>query len=112
VLGTKGGLIGDWRFERVVGRSPIGTLLEDRLGHTDAPADLRVFEPDGAGGTSETRLSIPPAPPQPFHRELADQVLSGWPMSVTPEGSRKNIAVMQAATASAADSGRPVPLPA
>lgn len=111
VLGTEGGLIGDWRFERVVGRSPVGTLLEDRLGHTDSPADLRTFVPDGAGGTSETRLSVPPAPAQPFHRELADQMLSGWPMSVTPEGSRKNIALMQAATASAADGGRPVPLP-
>ena len=112
VLGTEGGLIGDWRFEKVVGRSPVGTLLEDRLAHSDSPADLRVFTPDGAGGTSETRLSIPPAPAQPFHRELADQVLSGWPMSVTPEGSRKNIALMQAATASAADGGRPAPLPA
>ena len=112
VLGTEGGLVGDWRHERVVARSPIGTLLEDRLAHSDSPADLRLFTPDGVGGTSETRLSIPPAPAQPFHRELADQVLSGWPMSVTPEGSRKNIALMQAATTSAADGGRPAPLPA
>jgi len=111
VLGTEGGLIGDWRYERVVGRSPIGLLLEDRLGHSDSPADLRLLVPDGVGGTSETRLSVPPAPPQPFHRELADQVLSGWPMSVTPQGSRKNIALMQAATASAADGGRPAALP-
>jgi scyllo-inositol 2-dehydrogenase (NADP+) len=111
VLGTRGGLIGDWRHERVVGRSPIGTLLEDRLAHSDSPAALRTFAPDGAGGTSQTLLSIPPAPPQPFHRELADAMLSGAPMSVTPEGSRRNIAVMQAATRSAADSGRPAPLP-
>ncbi|MDP3711212.1 MAG: Gfo/Idh/MocA family oxidoreductase [Mycobacteriales bacterium] len=111
VLGTEGGLIGDWRFERVTGRSPIGTLLEDRLAHSDAPAALRVFTPDGFGGTSETTLSVPPAPAQPFHRELADSLLSGEPMSVTPEGSKRNIAVMQAATLSARDSGRPVPLP-
>ena len=111
VLGTEGGLIGDWRFERVTARSSIGTLLEDRLAHSDAPAALRVFTPDGAGGTSETLLSIPPAPGEPFHRELADQLLSGEPMSVTPEGSKRNIAVMQAATTSAADGGRPVPLP-
>jgi scyllo-inositol 2-dehydrogenase (NADP+) len=111
VLGTRGGLIGDWRHERVVGRSPIGTLLEDRLAHSDSPAALRVFTPDGAGGTSETALSVPPAPAQPFHRQLADQLLSGEPMEVTPEGSRRNIAVMQAATLSALDGGRPVPLP-
>ncbi len=111
VLGTQGGLIGDWREEKVVARSSIGTLLEDRLAVSDSPADLRVFTPNGDGRTHETRLAVPPAPPQPFHRELADLLLSGAPMSVTPEGSKRNIAVMQAATLSAADGGRPVPLP-
>ena len=111
VLGTRGGIIGDWRHERVVERSPIGTLLEDRLAHSDSPAALRVFTPDGTGGTSETALSVPAAPPQPFHRQLADQLLSGEPMEVTPAGSRRNIAVMQAATESARLGGRPVPLP-
>ena len=107
VLGTTGGLIGDWRHERVVARSSIGTLLEDRLAHSDSPAALRLFDADG----SETQLAVPAPPPQPFHRELADALLSGAPMSVTPEGSRRNIAVMQAATTSAASGGRPVPLP-
>jgi scyllo-inositol 2-dehydrogenase (NADP+) len=111
LLGTEGGIVGDWRLEKVVARSPIGTLLEDRLGHADAPADLTVLLPDGAGRTHELRLSVPPAPPQPFHRQLADQLLSGEPMEVTPEGSRRTIAVMQAATESAAQGGRPVPLP-
>ncbi|MCU1588538.1 MAG: oxidoreductase domain protein [Frankiales bacterium] len=111
VLGTQGGVIGDWRHERVVARSPIGTLLEDPLAHSDSPAELRVFTPNDHGRTHETRLAIPPAPEQPFHRQLADQVLSGEPMDVTPEGSRRNIAVMQAATESALRDGRPVPLP-
>jgi scyllo-inositol 2-dehydrogenase (NADP+) len=111
VLGTRGGLIGDWREERVVARSAIGTLLEDRLAGSDSPADLRLFTPNGSGRVSETRVALPPAPEQPFHRELADRLLSGAPMSVTPEGSRRTIAVMQAATLSAADGGRPVPLP-
>ncbi|MDT7573620.1 MAG: scyllo-inositol 2-dehydrogenase [Actinomycetota bacterium] len=111
VLGTRGGLIGDWRHERVVARSDIGTLREDRLAHSDSPAALRLFTPDGSGGSSETLMSIPPAPPEPFHRQLADQLLSGEPMEVTPVGSRRNIAVMQAATLSARDGGRPVAPP-
>jgi scyllo-inositol 2-dehydrogenase (NADP+) len=111
VLGTEGGIVGDWRFETVNARSPIGTLLEDRLAHSDAPADLRVLTPNGDGRTHETRLAIPPSPAQPFHRQLADHVLSGEPMDVTPEGSKRNIAVMQAATSSAAQGGRPVPMP-
>jgi hypothetical protein len=57
-------------------------------------------------------MSIPPAPAEPFHRQLADQLLSGEPMEITPAGSRRNIAVMQAATQSAQDGGRPVVPPA
>ena len=111
VLGTQGGVIGDWRHERVVARSAIGTLQEDQLAHSDSPAELTVFTPNGDGRTHETRLAVPAAPLAPFHRQLADQVLSGEPMEVTPQGSRRNIAVMQAATESAALSGRPVALP-
>jgi scyllo-inositol 2-dehydrogenase (NADP+) len=108
VLGTRGAVVGDWRAERVVGRSPVGLLTEDRLAPADAPAALRVLVPDGSGGTSETHLSLPPAPVDPFHRELADALLSGAPMSVTPEGSRRGVALMQAATRSAQGGGRPV----
>jgi scyllo-inositol 2-dehydrogenase (NADP+) len=108
VLGTRGAVVGDWRAERVVGRSAVGLLVEDRLAPADAPAALRVLVPDGAGGTSETALSLPPPPRDPFHRELADALLSDAPMSVTPEGSRRGVAIMQAATRSARDGGRPV----
>ena len=111
VLGTRGGIIGDWREEKVVARSPIGTLQEDRLAVSDSPADLRVFTPNGDGRTHAQTLAVPPPPSEPFHRQLADQLLSGEPMDVTPQGSRRNIAVMQAATTSAAQGGRPVPLP-
>ncbi len=104
VLGTQGAIVGAWRHERLVSRSPIGLLVEDRLAASDSPAALTLF---GAGG-DETVLAVPPSPQQPFHRELADQLLSGEPMSVTPAGSRRNIAVMEAATRSAGDAGRPV----
>ena len=107
LLGTRGGLVGDWQQERIVSRSPIGLVHEDRLAVSDAPAALTLFGVDG----SQTALAVPPSPAQPFHRELADALLSGAPMSVTPKGSRRNIAVMQAATASAACGGRPIAPP-
>jgi scyllo-inositol 2-dehydrogenase (NADP+) len=112
VLGTQGAVVGDWREERVVSRSPVGLLREDRLAAADSPAALRLLVPDGAGGTSTTSLSVPPGPIDPFHRELADALLTGAPMSVTPEGSRRGVAVMQAATASARSGGEWVPVPA
>ena len=107
VLGTAGGLVGHWQQERVVSRSAIGLVAEDRFAVSDAPAALTVVDADG----SQTSLAVPPPPAYAFHRELADALLSGLSMSITPEGSRRNIAVMQAATLSALDGGRPVPPP-
>jgi predicted dehydrogenase len=108
VLGTRGALVGSWRRERVVTRDAVGNLVEDVLSAAESPAELAVHHTDGA----VTRLAVPPRPAEPFHRELADHLLAGTPMSVTPQGSRRNIAVMQAATASARDGGRPHPLQA
>jgi scyllo-inositol 2-dehydrogenase (NADP+) len=108
LLGTRGGLVGHWQQERIVSRSPVGLVQEDRFAVSDAPAALSLFDADG----SQTALAVAPAPAQPFHRELADALLSGAPMSVTPQGSRRNIAAMQAATLSALDGGRPVAVPA
>jgi predicted dehydrogenase len=104
VLGTAGAVVGSWRSEKVVARSAIGTLEEDLLAASDSPARLQVHSADG----SVTEVAIPSAPAQPFHRELADHLLSGAPMSVTPQGSRRNIAVMEAATESARRGGLPV----
>ena len=64
VLGTEGGLIGDWQQERIVSRSPIGLAVEDRFAVSEADAALTLFSADG----SQTRLAVSPPPPQPFRR--------------------------------------------
>jgi scyllo-inositol 2-dehydrogenase (NADP+) len=104
VLGTEGAIVGHWRSERVVGRDRMGNLVEDTLTAAESPAALTLHQPDG----SVTTVAVAPAPRHPFHRELADHLVAGAPMSVTPEGSRRNIAVMEAATASAREGARPV----
>jgi len=107
VLGTRAALVGSWRRERVVGRNAVGNLAEDLLAPAESPARLDLYGGDG----SVTRLAVPPPPRHAFHRELADHLLSDAPMSVTPQGSRRNVAVMEAAARSARDGGRPQPLP-
>jgi hypothetical protein len=104
VLGTAGAIVGSWRQERVVARNSVGNLAEDPLAAAESPSALSLHAPDG----SVTAVANVPAPAQPFHRELAEQLLSGVPMSVTPQGSRRNIAVMEAATLSAREGGRQV----
>ena len=104
VLGTEGAIVGHWRHERVVSRSAIGTLVEDPLAASESPARITLHAPDG----SVTDVAVPPPPRTPFHRELADHLRWGAPMSVTADGSRRNISVMEAASVSAREGGRPV----
>ena len=104
VLGTDGAIVGNWRDERVLRRDATGALVEDRPAAADFPASLTVHHPDG----SVTSVAVPPAPRYAFHRELADRLVTGAPMSVTAAGSRRNIAVMEAAVTSAREGGRPV----
>jgi len=106
VLGTQGALVGRWRVEKVVSRNDIGTLSEDVLAPADSPPLLEFTGADG----SVTQLATPPAEPYEFHRELADRIQLGVPMTVTGEQSRRVLAVMEAARLSAADDGRPVTL--
>ncbi|HEX5017332.1 MAG TPA: Gfo/Idh/MocA family oxidoreductase [Actinomycetes bacterium] len=103
-LGTEGALSSRWRAESVIARTEIGTLHEDRLAATDSPPDVFLHGIDG----SETTLVLPTPPTHPFHRELVDDLLFGWPMSVTAGQSRRVVAVMEAARASAQSAGEPV----
>jgi len=104
VLGTEAAVVGHWRVERVIGRNDVGTLAEDVLAAADSPPLLELHGGDG----SVTRLATPSAAPHPFHRELADHLLLGLPMSVTGATSRRVLSVMEAATASALTDGSPV----
>jgi scyllo-inositol 2-dehydrogenase (NADP+) len=107
VLGTEGAVVGHWRTERVVSRTAIGTAQVDTFAPADAPAELDLV--DGHG--SVTRLAPRPSPAYAFHRDLADRVLDGLPMEVTAEQSRRVVAVMEAAEASAATGGGIVQVP-
>ena len=104
VLGTEGAVVGHWRTERVVSRSSIGTMTEDILAPADSPALMTLHAADG----SVTQLAVPPAPPHAFHRELANHLLDGMPMTIEPRRSRDVVAVMEAAETSARAGGRPV----
>ncbi|MGA7690281.1 MAG: Gfo/Idh/MocA family oxidoreductase [Jiangellales bacterium] len=103
-LGTAGAIRGDWRTERVVGRTAIGTLAEDVLATADSPAAMSLHHADG----SVTALAAPPAPAYAFHRELADHLLRGLPMTVQAAHSRAVVALMEAAESSAVAGSTPV----
>jgi len=106
VLGTTGAAVGEWRHERIVSATDIGTVQEHRFAPADAPAQIRFLAPDG----SVTDVALPEPQEFAFHRELAALVLEGLPMSVTAEQSRQVVAVMEAAEHSALADGEAVGL--
>ena len=106
LAGTKGGVIGSWRHERVVHRSAIGTLSEDVLDPADSPPELTLYAADG-------RISQIPgdyAPQAAFHSELADYLSLGLPMTVNAQQSRRVVALLEAAELSALEDGSPIPV--
>lgn len=108
ILGTAGALTGDWRSERVLGRNAVGTLAEERLAPADSPAELTLHVPDASGGIVRSVLPLVAPPQAPLHRDLADALLCGVPPQVRAEQSRRVVAVLEAATRSAAAGGAPV----
>ncbi|TMC11473.1 MAG: hypothetical protein E6J41_06025 [Chloroflexi bacterium] len=65
---------------------------------------------DGHGTADVTELALAPRRPHGFYRNLADHLLLGEPLAVPAAEARRNVAIMEAATRSATDGGRPVEL--
>ena len=110
VQGTRGTLVGHYRpvaFERL---DPALGYVREPAHHAEAPADLVLATYASGTGLSEVRLGLPPVEPFAFHRNLADHLLLGDPLAVRPESARDVVAVLEAATSSAAAGGAPVAL--
>ncbi|MGH9129719.1 MAG: Gfo/Idh/MocA family oxidoreductase [Acidimicrobiales bacterium] len=110
--GTSGTLAGHYRqlvTERI---EPASGYIAEAAHHAEAPVELTLARYEPGRGLTETRLPPLPALPHPFHRNLADHLLLGEALAVTPESVSPVIAVLEAATASAASGGEPVRLDA
>jgi scyllo-inositol 2-dehydrogenase (NADP+) len=110
LLGTQGAIVGDWRLETVRSRAWTGDLVEERLQPGESPARVRVHRADGHGMSDVTELALRPRAPHGFYRNLTDHLLLGEPLAVPAADARRNVAIMEAATRSAAGGGRSVEL--
>ncbi|KLL10544.1 Gfo/Idh/MocA family protein [Protofrankia coriariae] len=103
VIGTAGSIVSEVPTEPVIPGPRSGRHAE-RMFATPA-VHLNLVAADG----SRTRLPLPPAPvTSVFHNQLADLLVSGWPMQYTAEVARRVVAVMEAASQSVAADGGPV----
>ncbi len=106
VQGTRGTIEGHYRPIRTEAIERGRGYVDRESHHAEAPVTLRLVRYEGPGRLVET--TIPPAPPPagwPFHRDLADHLLLGEPLAVPPAESRDVVAVLEAASRSAAAGG-------
>src|SRR5439155_22722725 len=107
ILGTRGALVADWRYETVKARAPGGDLVEEALAAAEAPPRVTLYLRDGAEIHTQ-QLSLPAPPALPFHRNLAGHLIDGEPLAVSAASARRNIAILEAATRSVARDGAAV----
>jgi hypothetical protein len=109
--GTAGTLVGRYQdvvFERI---DAARGYLREEAHHAEAPAALTLARYQSGRGVAES--AVVPAPERrfAFHRNLADHLHLGEPLAVTAASARTVVAVLEAATRSAAEGGNPVTLP-
>ncbi len=110
IQGTRGTLAGYYRPVTFEHLDPALGYVAQTAHHAEAPADLVLARYESGSGVSETRLPLPPAQPFAFHRNLADHLLLGDPLAVAAGSAREVVAVLEAATRSAAAGGDAVPV--
>ncbi len=110
VQGTTATLVGHYRdvvFEHL---DPARGYVRTEAHHAEAPAALTLATYGSGTGVTEAAVALGPETPFAFHRNLADHLLLGEPLAVLPDSIRQVTAVLEAATHSAAEGGRPVDL--
>lgn len=108
--GTAGTLEGRYRQLAFEALDPAVGYVRDEPHFAEAPADLTLARYESGYGVTETRLPPQPRIPFGFHRNLADHLLQGDDLAVTPESVRAVIAVLEAAEQSARTGGATIRL--
>ncbi|HEX2851051.1 MAG TPA: Gfo/Idh/MocA family oxidoreductase [Acidimicrobiales bacterium] len=96
VQGTEGTLVGHYRPVATERVDPVGGYVREEHHHAEAPADIVLARYEPGYGITETALPPGRAPEHAFHRNLADHLLLGEPLAVSPESVRDVVAILEA----------------
>jgi predicted dehydrogenase len=105
VLGTAGAIVGNWRDETSYEPDPVVYYHRHDYPATEVPPDLTLYRPHRSGQVLAQELALPPRDAHGFHRNLADHLLTGEPLTAPLEDSMKVVAILEAAARSASRGG-------
>lgn len=110
--GTAGTIAGYYRPLRFETIEPGLGYVCEAAHHAEAPVSLVLARYEAGLGLSETTLAPVAAERYEFHRNLADHLLFGEPLAVTPQSARDVVALLETAQRSSDEGGRPIDLEA
>jgi predicted dehydrogenase len=105
LLGTEGAIVGHWSDVSTYEIDPVLYYHQHTIPATEMVPDLTLHRRHHSGQIVAQKLALPPREHYLFHRNLADHLLSGEPIVAPLEDSVKVVAILEAASRSAAKGG-------
>jgi len=105
LLGTEGAIIGHWQDVTTYEIDPTHFFQQHDIPATEMVPDLTLYRRHRSGQIVAQTLPLPLREPFPFHRDLADHLLTGEPIAAPLDQSVQVVAILEAAAQSAAKGG-------
>jgi predicted dehydrogenase len=105
LLGTRGAVVGQWRDVSEYTIDPVHYFHRHDIPPTEMPPDMTVYQRHGSGKITTLKPAIADRSVFGFHRNLADHLLEGEPLTAPLADSICVVAVLEAASRSMASAG-------
>jgi predicted dehydrogenase len=106
LLGTEGAIVGHWQDVCAFEIDPILYFQRHDIPSTEMTPDLTLYRRHQTGQILSQKMAMPIRAHYPFHRNLADHLLTGEPIAAPLEDSVKVVAILEAAARSMSKGGR------
>jgi predicted dehydrogenase len=105
LLGSEGAIVGHWRDVTAYEIDPVHYFRGNDIPATEMPPDLRLHRRHASGRIVVQKLAEPERQQYPFHRNIADHLITGEPLAAPLEDSVRVVAILEAAARSAVKGG-------
>jgi hypothetical protein len=98
-------MVGQWQDVSAFEIDPILYFHRHDIPATEMPPDLTLYRRHHTGQVLSQKMVMPPREHYPFHRNLADHLLTGEPLAAPLADSVKVVAMLEAAARSMSRGG-------
>ncbi len=107
LLGTEGAIVGYWQYHTAYQLDSVLYFNQEDIPTTELPPELVAKRRTPSGTMEEQKLTVPEREDYGFHKNLANHLLMGEPLTVPVEHTARVVSVLEAAAKSAQNDGKP-----